>query len=252
MRILVTFAVEAEFAPWRKLREFRTSSGSDTEYFLSKQEDSEIGVLLTGVGCRKAWVEATKAIWDGEVDVCVSSGLAGGLRPEHELGEILVAERVLASKWDRVVECDPLLVKSAEAARAERVHSFYTSDRVILESREKRKLGAFADAVEMESGEILFEAAAFGARVVAIRAVSDTADEDLPLDFNKVTSDKGDVSLMRILGIIASAPSSIPALVRFGRHSRSAAEGLAEFLEKYVCGLAAQASKSAPAGVLVQ
>ncbi|HUI75808.1 MAG TPA: hypothetical protein VLX32_12735 [Candidatus Acidoferrum sp.] len=252
MRILVTFAVDAEFAPWRKLREFEKFSRSGIHYFLSRFDRAEIGVLLTGVGCKKAWVESTKVIWDCDVDLCISSGLAGALRKDHCLGEILVAEKVLASKWDKVIECSPSLVEAATSHGAKKVSSFYTADRVILDSKEKRKLGAVSDAVEMESGEILLEAAAFGAEVVAIRAISDTADEDLPIDFNKVTSELGDVSVRRVLGEIASAPSSIPSLVRFGRQSRTAANGLARFLERYVLGLVREIPASASAGALTR
>jgi adenosylhomocysteine nucleosidase len=251
MRILVTFAVDAEFAPWRKLRDFQKSCRNDLDYFSAKVDLAEIGVLLTGVGCRKAWVEATKAIWDCDVDICISSGLAGALREEHRLGEVLVAEKVLASKWDKVVTCDPVLVSAAASSGAKKVLGFHTADRVILDSAEKHKLGAFADAVEMESGEILLEAAAFGARVVAIRAISDTANEDLPIDFNKVTNETGEVSVRRVLGEVVSAPTSIPALVRFGRQSNRAAEALAQFLEKYMQSLLSGIPASASSGAMI-
>ena len=84
----------------------------------------------------------------------------------------------------------------------------------------------------------MLEASLFAEKIVAIRAISDTADEDLPLDFNRVTDISGDVSIKRILGEVAGAPSSIPALVRFGKRSRIAAESLASFLERYLQALA--------------
>jgi adenosylhomocysteine nucleosidase len=238
MRILVTFAVEAEFAPWRKLRQFQKLQRSDMQCFSSKIYGSEVSVLLTGIGCKKAWVEATKAIWDADVDICVSSGLAGALRPEHMIGDILVPQKVLASKLDRIIPCDSTLVASAVSLGAKGVATFYTADRVISRANEKRNLGAVADAVEMESGEILFEAAAFGARVVAVRAISDTSEEDLPIDFNKVATDEGDVSIPKILTRVAGSPGSIPSLIRFGQQSKRAAESLAEFLERFILMLA--------------
>ena len=244
MRILVTFAVDAEFAPWRKLRAFQKSKSAGTDCFSTKIGENEINVLLTGIGCRKAWLEATKVLWNGDVDICISSGLAGGLRDAHRLGEVLVAENVLASKWDRAIACDALLVDSAVATGAKKVKAFYTADHVILRSSDKRNLSVFGDAVEMESGEVLLEAAAFGAKVAAIRSISDTVDEDLPLDFNKAAGDSGEVSMRRIVGSVASAPASIPALVRFGRQSRRAAESLAVFLERYL-----QKMVAAPVGV---
>src|ERR1043165_3893869 len=130
MRILVTFAVEAEFAPWRKLREFRKVDSENC--FCTRIGDAEIAAILTGIGCRKSWVEATKAIWDGDVDICVSSGLAGALRPEYMVGEIVAPAKILASKWDKVVACDMELLNMAAIAGAKKVGSFYTSDHVIV------------------------------------------------------------------------------------------------------------------------
>ncbi len=43
-----------------------------------------------------------------------------------------------------------------------------------------------ADAVEMESFAVLSRARANGVPGIAIRAVSDTVDEDLPLGMNEV------------------------------------------------------------------
>ena len=194
-------------------------------------------------------MEATKAIWGGDVGLCISTGLAGALRPEHAVGEILVPERVLASKWDRVVPCDPALVEAATLLGAKRVDGFYTADRVIVKAEDKQKLAAFADAVEMESGEILYEASAFGARVVAVRAISDSCGEDLPVDFNKARSEDGDVNIRKIAGQALFSPSSIPSLIRFGRQSTLAAEALAHFLERFVGRVSAFAAL-APQGAL--
>ena len=236
MRVLVTFAVEAEFAPWRKLQDFRKTSTGGVDYFSTQFGGAELDVFLTGIGGKSAWLEVATAIYDSEIDVCISSGLAGGLRPVHKIGEILVAEKVLAAERDLSAFSEPSLVESAVAMGAKRA-LFYTADHVVLTAAEKQKLGAFADAVEMESCGVLVEAGLFAAKTVAIRAISDTSEEDLPLDFNKVTNVSGDVSLARVLGEVVSAPSSIPALVRFGQRSRIAAQSLANYLERYLQAL---------------
>ena len=238
MKILVTFAVEAEFAPWRKLRPFSSAASGSVPAYTTRLADSEVVVLLTGVGGRKAWADATKLIWDGNVDVCISSGLAGALRPEHRPGDILAARQVHATSWNKVIPSDSALLDLASTCGAKSVKAFYSADHVVVRSEEKRELGAKADAVEMESGEILLEAVAFGAKVIAVRAISDSADEDLPLDFNRVTTETGDISIGRILLQAARRPGSVPALIRFGRQSSQAAEKLAGFLENFIQKLA--------------
>jgi len=244
MRILVTFAVEAEFAPWRKLYDFRKTTTGGVDRFLTRFSGAELNVFLTGIAGKSGWLEAATALYDSEIDVCISSGLAGGLRPDHKIGEILVAEKVLAAERDLSAFSEPSLVESAIAMGAKRA-LFYTANHVVIAAAEKRKLGAFADAVEMESCGVLVEAGLFAAKTVAIRAISDTSEEDLPLDFNRVTNDSGDVSLTRVLGEVVSAPGSIPALMRFGQRSRFAAQSLANFLERYLQALVVE-RRSAP------
>ena len=238
MRILVTFAVEAEFAPWRKMRPFVSSTRGNVEAYTMSLHDAEVIVLLTGVGGRRAWAEATSIIWDGNVDVCISSGLAGALRKHHLPGDVLVPREVHTTSWDKVIPTDKVLVELASKCGAKAVEAFYSADRVIVRSDEKLDLGTKMDAVEMETGDILLEAVAFGARVVAIRAISDAADEALPLDFNRSVTEDGDVSIKRVLAQVAARPSSLPALIRFGLQSRRAARKLAIVLDKYVDALA--------------
>jgi len=234
MKILVTFAVEAEFSPWRKLRQFSQSDLGDVRAYSAQMLDGELVVLLTGVGGRRAWAEATKVIWDGKVNTCISSGLAGGLRGEHRPGDVLAAKEVHATNRKKVIPSDPALLGLARACGAKVVDAFYSVDRVLARSSEKSELGAKADAVEMESGDIMLEAVAFGAKVIAIRAISDAVEEDLPLDFNRVISESGDLSITKVLAQAAFHPASIPKLIRFGWQSRSAAEKLAIVLDAYI------------------
>ena len=238
MKVLVTFAVEAEFAPWRKLRQFSESRVGKVRAYSAPMKDGELIVLLTGVGGRRAWADATNVIWDGNVDICISSGLAGALREKHRPGDVLAAKEVHATNWKKVIPSDADLLELASACGAKVADAFYSVDRVLGRSSEKSELGAEADAVEMESADIMLEAVAFGAKVIAIRAISDAVEEDLPLDFNRVVSEDGEVSLPKVLAQAATHPASIPALVRFGRQSRNAAEKLAIVLEGCIESLA--------------
>jgi adenosylhomocysteine nucleosidase len=240
MKILVTFAVDAEFAPWRKLRQFSQANLGEVEAYSSPIPVGELVVLLTGVGGRRAWAEATKVIWEGNVDICISSGLAGALREKHRPGEVLAAKEVHATNWKKVIPSDPGLLDVATACGAKLADGFYSVNRILVHSSEKAELGATADAVEMESGDIMLEAVAFGAKVIAIRAISDAVEEDLPVDFNRVTSEAGEVSIAKIVAQAAAHPGSIPALIRFGRQSRNAAEMLAVVLDACIQKLASK------------
>jgi hypothetical protein len=93
----------------------------------------------------------------------------------------------------------------------------------------------------MESFQVLLKARTDGIPAVAIRSISDSVDEDLPLDMNEVFTESGEVSVPRVLGQVAMRPQSLPALIRLGRKSKQAAESLAEFLDHYIVALSQRA-----------
>ena len=234
MRVLVTFAVDMEFAPWRQLREFVRHREEHSEYFVAWIGGAEVRVLLTGIGAKNGWLETAKIRLDSAADICISTGLAGALRSEYQPGDILAAQRVHAVGRKSVLLSDPKLMEVAVEHGARQVDCFYTADRVIGLASEKHELAKVADAVEMESGEVLYEANAFRAKVVAIRGISDAAEENLPLNFNRTITAKGELSILRLLGEMLRHPGAAPALMRFAKQSRMAAEKLCGFLDRYV------------------
>ena len=86
----------------------------------------------------------------------------------------------------------------------------------------------------MESFDIVKEASAWGARSVVIRAISDSAGEDLPIDFSLALSKNHQISLGKVLLQVLKNPLALPGLLRFARQSRLAAEKLTTFLDQYV------------------
>ena len=241
MKILVTFALETEFAPWRALREFRAVQWGDAEVYRAQIGAAEVGVILTGAGPKQAHLETAKVLGGDpdSVQLCVSSGLAGALKPQYQVGQVLAARSVRTENeltdpsGDPLESSAPLLSFAAECG-ATVVEQFYSAVRVVGRAEEKRHLGERSDAVEMESFEVLLESAAYGIPAIAIRAVSDLVDDDLPLDMNRIFTDEGQVSIPRVLGQVALNPTSVPELVRLGRNSKTAAESLAHFLDKYI------------------
>jgi adenosylhomocysteine nucleosidase len=151
-----------------------------------------------------------------EVSGIISTGFCGALDPALRIGEIVID---IAATQPR--ECRP--------ARAWKILSM---DRVAVTSVEKcalhRETGAAA--VEMEAAAIAEKAKEWGVPFYSIRAVSDTASEDMPLDFNLYRDAAGRFSRSRIaLAAMARPFSAIPALLRLNRHCRIAAESLGDF-----------------------
>ncbi len=260
MKVLVTFAVEAEFAPWRRRHGFAAVPTVGLKASSAKLSGAEVIVLLTGIGDSSASVlglQMSAFVAEHSFDLCISSGLAGALRPQYAAGDVLVAKRVCsrivhADTGTDSLECDKGLVEAAEVCGAKAVGTFYTANHIVVTSAEKSRLGTAADAVDMESFDVIKEAYAWGTRPIAIRAISDNSDEDLPVDFNLALTGKGDISVGRIVGQALLHPRSVPSLIRFGKQSQKAAESLADFLDLYISKLAQQDVAEVMQGKAVQ
>lgn len=249
MRILVTFALENEFALWQASHDFKPVKLGNLDVHVADFGPAHVTVALTGVGARQAALTASQIMrseFEG-FDCCISGGLAGGLRSNYRIGEVLAArsvfsEAVPADGTSRLLPCSAALVSFTAECGATVVEKFYSADHVISTAREKQAISAKADAVEMESFEILRVAQEAGVPAVAIRAISDTLDEDLPLDMSQILTDQGQVSIPRVLGQVARKPQSLPGLIRLGKNSRAAAQSLSRFLDAYIAALANRAA----------
>src|SRR5580700_6095933 len=96
MRILVTFALENEFAPWHAMRKFRPGKWGEVNVYRAEVGFAEVGVVLTGAGPKQAHSEGAKVLGSDpeSINLCVSSGLAGALKSQYQVGQILAARSV--------------------------------------------------------------------------------------------------------------------------------------------------------------
>lgn len=244
MKILVSFALGNEFAPWRRFRSFTRAAELDFAAYDTKVEATSVRVVLTGVGPERARSVIARALqW--EPNVCVSSGVAGSLRATYRVGEVFVAREVMELESGRTIAADRELVEAAERRGIRLAERLLSSANMVVTAEGKNRLGRMAEAVEMESFAVLTEAAARKVPAVAIRAISDAADQDLPMEFSGALDDQGKVKASKVARSLARAPHKLPALLRLGRDTRVAATKLAEFLDGYIVDLAARGDRLA-------
>ena len=252
MKILVTFAVEAEFAAWLKLRAFNLIDYRGLKLRRTVIGGNEVTVLITGVGAQAAAqamdLMMRMADKDQYFDVCVSSGLAGALCDTLSVGDViapkeLIVELKYAGHGAERLEVDGDLRQMALGRGAKNANCLFTTDEILVKASQKKSCASRAQSVDMESFEIVKAASAWGARSVVIRAISDAATEDLPINFNLTLSEKKEVSLSKVLVQLLKNPLALPSLIRFGKQSKRASILLAEFLENYLKDLAGLESR---------
>lgn len=258
MRVLVTFAVEAEFAPWLSLRKF-TKRILNPDYedgwvvYETENGPNTIWVALTGMGSRSKRDSFLLGFHAKEagVEVFVSSGLAGSLRKEHAVGEIIAPERIGNLREANGIPSNRELLDAARESGAKIIAALLTADHIVKTSEEKERLAFFGDAVDMESNSLMSALNGQGIPSVTVRAISDASDEDLPIDFDQCLSEEGKLNPVHLLQRLLRRPSKIPALVRFGVRSKKAAAKLASFLDSFTAALRPEIVKTT-AGVAAE
>ena len=205
--MLVCFALKEEAAPFRKI--------------VADQRDA--AVLLTGVGQENARTSVADVLAQQSPSLVLTCGFAGGLDSALPVGAV-VFETSQLELWERLSNAGAVPVK------------FFCASRIAITAKEKRTLRSStqADAVEMESEAIHTLCRERRIPCATVRAISDTANEDLPLDFNQLARPDWTMDYCRLALAVAKAPGTIPALLRLQRNCRVAAERLAEVLVKII------------------
>ncbi|HMD43360.1 MAG TPA: hypothetical protein VKH45_09815 [Candidatus Acidoferrum sp.] len=241
MRVLVTFAVDAEFAPWRKLQEFKkTKLGNCGIWgFTCTLGEKEVQVFLTGMGTKTCQQSLARYDFGSaeKPDLIISAGLAGALTEQLKPGDTIVPERVRTLDNDADAQVDELLREKAVLAGGMRLETLITAMRIVQTVVEKKRLSCFGQAVDMESAYIMTKSVQAKIPCVTIRTISDSFDEDLPIDFDRCFTPEGAVKPMNLLHAIVERPSGLPKLIRFGKQSNQAAHKLIDFLNSFVVGL---------------
>lgn len=194
-----------------------------------------VEILLTGIGPEAARGTLLAALARQRPACVLSCGLAGGLDPRWSTGTVLFDSP------------DPFWARRLHASGA-RPGRFLPVEHVLRTAREKAVLfeRTRADAVDMESGSIRVLCQELGLAWAVVRAISDTAREDLPLDFQRYVRRDGTLDRWRLARDAWMRPGCWPGLIRLQAHARAAARRLAEVLEAALCGWQQAAHLSVP------
>ena len=244
MSTLICFALKEEAAPFHKIA--ARHPGVVTLIVGIGRQNAEKSVRAVLNSCRSRGDETqikekleTPHVVTYKPDLVLTCGFAGGLNPDLKLGDVVFEmgrrrgdESQIKDKLEtpHVVSYEKLIAAGAKPA------NIFCADRIATTVAEKTKLRAEtkADAVEMESAAIHAVCAEYAIPCATVRVISDTAHEDLPLDFNALTKPDKSIDFGKLFFAIAKSPNKIPQLMQLQKKTKFAAERLADVLAKII------------------
>lgn len=182
---------------------------------------------VTGMGAENARRVIRDAFAEEIPPVVITSGFAGGLNPTLKTGDVL---------WD----CDDdFHVRLGLLESIGRQSSFHCAKSVLVTREEKAQLfqSTRCDGVEMESAIIREFCKERNIPSMTLRVVSDSANENMPLDFNKIVDVGMNVRPHLIAWQVLTHFWKIPALIQFQGTVKRASKTLAKSLKDVVEGL---------------
>jgi len=236
---IIAGAVDSELRGIRaRLSPGKPGKMKQGEAWVGSWKGEPIRLLRTGVGPRKAARALESALArGGRSRGVLSIGYAGALRAEYRVGDLVIPGEVRSIAplpQESFLPDSALFQRVCDAARSSRrafhTHRMLTSDRVIADSAEKRRLGLTHEAgsVEMESAAVAGVAARLSIPFLAVRVVSDSVTFTLPnLSFLEALRQRKYGRLARHL---VFRPVETVRILQLGRHTRTAAGSLTEFL----------------------
>ena len=224
--IAVTFALPAESSEFLcRLRDRIHTERNGVRIVRGEMDDQMIEVLHTGVGEKVCRQRVGKFLQDQQFELLISTGFAGALNDELQVGDLLLAKNFSTINLSE----SHSLLSNLRIHRAD----LLTVHGLINSSEERNKIGhaSGAAAVDMETEFIVRACAEYGIPLLSLRVITDTPREPFPTPANVLF----DIALQRTqmlkLAIYFVAhPNRVPRMVQFARSIRHARKILASAL----------------------
>jgi len=184
-------------------------------------------VACSGADSARAAAGARRLIADG-AEALLSFGLAGGLDPRLNPGDLIVADMVIDRRrevYDTDLAWRVALFQALEAARPTG-GAVLGSETPVVSAEEKTKLrdATGAVAVDMESFAVASVAQEAGVPFAILRAVADPLWRDVPSAARAGIADDGGVRVGAVLAGLIMAPWQLVSLIAIAIEAR---QGLA-------------------------
>lgn len=242
---IVTAMPEERSALVKLLHGVQRSKWETLNLYRGSLAGRELCVIEGGMGSAAASRATQLLIKDLKPAIILSLGYCGAVRPGPQTGDLVLCSRLFSAdttKLQEVTSPGSEQVAARLAAELQRYGlkawqgSFITSRGIVT----KAALAASLDVslpypvLEMESAAVALAAAAANIPFLGLRAVSDDATEELQFSLDEICDKNGQVSVGRVLWLLARRPLLVGQFLRLAAGSAKAGKNLGLALERIV------------------
>ena len=207
-----------------------------SEAWPGKWQGKNIVLVRTGVGKQRAAEAALKTIEQFSPDRLLSIGYAGGLVPDLQVNDLIVAERIVDVESSAEFLPDQQWLQLAQNISVSENYKvisgkLVTANKVIHSPLDKKEFGErlSAQAVEMETSAIAKVVTDKNLPFLSVRAISDSVEQEI-LDSSSFLGRDGEISKLKAGWYVLTHPGSIASALSLRSQTQRATRTMTEFV----------------------
>ncbi len=247
-RVLICAAIPRELKYVQRILASLEGARKTAEgVFFVQRGSTEIILHLTGIGIKSAESSVYSLLNELHPDFMMSLGFGGAIYEGPAAGDLIWAPRFL------LLRSNPSRKDAAEISDISLPEAMIPADRLsssihlregcivtlqeIMTKPEIRNIlqeGISFPVCDMETFVLARAAVQRQIPFFAARAISDTADEDIPREFFDITDEAGKIAYRRLGMSILRKPALLKSLIRLGMNSEKAAKSLGDLVRSFL------------------
>ena len=193
----------------------------------------DVWLMVSGDGPSRAHRTVNELLTTISVEALIGMGVAGGLTDDLALGDLVVVDAVLDETTGRRYSPEESRwLGHARKVPGARIGGAVSASAIAGDAESKKRLSGLLDGsavVDLESAAWCEAASDAEVACVIARAVTDSHDEALPLDFESLRNESGGVDRSRVLRAAVVRPRSWSGLLGLRQRLARAGETLADW-----------------------
>lgn len=229
----------------RRLGAHRKESSGRFHSYHCRLDGRQVTLIKSGMGTEQATAATEQLIAAAQPRIIISAGFGGGVCSGLTTGDVVVAGRSLLLRNGTIADAGPLENARFLHALAESWPNapFRIADGTIVTSSSIVQKGAARQllanevlnpVLDMETSAVAETAARSGIPLIAVRAISDPAEEELLFSLEEITDRQLNIRIGKVLVAMAKNPRIVPQLIRLAKNAKLAGTNLALVLDKLV------------------